>query len=243
MKKFNFFLIFLTALLCKGFSQDLWTNEDLICRFILKSDEKKSDYAGLNLPAHWWSRTYEYAWAAKFTNKDLVVLDAACGIDHPFKWFLTENSKETWACDIDRRILNFNYLIHQYGKEVYEKIKNKVPIWQTAHLVHCSICSLTADMPMFDRIFCISTLEHMQPMDRKQALCEFAKKLSQDGLIIITVDYPTINPKELLRMAEEAGLIPAKEVDLSGPFSDALNGNPYYPSLYIYRIVLKHKFL
>lgn len=242
--KLSFFLAtFLITFLSNGFSQESFTKDDLTCRFISKNDDQKFELAGIKLPESWWSRPHEYAWAAKFVDKNSIVLDAACGIDHPFKWYLSENTKETWVCDIDNRILDFKYLVHQYGEETFKMLKDRILSWEQIHFVSCSICYLPSYMPTFDRIFCISTIEHLKPEDTQKALIEFSKKLSKDGLIIITIDYPAANPKDILQMADIAGLIPAKEVDFRGPYSTDLNGTPYYPNLYIYRIVLKHKFL
>ena len=108
-------------------------------------------------------------------------------------------------------------------------------------MVCSSICDLPDYMPMFDRIFCISTLEHMSKEDIKKTLFEFSRKLTPDGLVIITLDYPlSITPEALLEIAKSAKLIPAGNVEIGSPPKNAVNGAPYYPSLYVYRCVLKH---
>ena len=94
---------------------------------------------------------------------------------------------------------------------------------------------------MFDRIFCISTLEHLPKNDIKKALKEFAGKLAPNGFVIITMDYPMINPEELFEIAASVGLIPAGKAELGPPPKNAVNGNPLYPLLYVYCCVLKNR--
>jgi hypothetical protein len=233
-------IIFISTLFIKGGYSSHYTSEDLKSRFILATDSKQGEFANVKLPITWWSRPFEYEWASKFIEPNFVVLDAACGIDHPFKWFLSENCLQTWACDIDIDVLDFNKMITQYDDETTKKIAKSIPIWENINFCYASICNLPKYMPIFDRIFCISTLEHMTKNDRKKALMEFKKKLSKNGLLIITVDYPEITPEELMVMSKEVGLVPAGDYDLKLPSENALNGYPYYPSFYIYRCVLKH---
>ena len=58
-------------------------------RFIRQSDPQTSKLI-FKLPSTWWSRPYEYAWADKFVEPGDTVLDAACGIAHPFKFYLAD---------------------------------------------------------------------------------------------------------------------------------------------------------
>ncbi len=195
----------------------------------------------MTLRSTWWSRPHEYAWAAQFAGPNLVVLDAACGISHPFKWFLGETSRETWACDLDSRIANQTELLRvtydDLGEEAYQVVKMKGQLLKQVNLVHASICDLPDNMPQFDRIFCISTLEHLDPISREQALEQFARNLAPNGLVVLTVDYPKVIPEDLLESASEAGLVPAKKAHLGTPPEGALS-NGY---LFIYRCVLKHR--
>ena len=81
------------------------TTAMLESRYIRQSDPKTDT---LVFPLHpaWWSRPYEYEWARQFARSSDVVLDAACGISHPFKFWLTEHCREVHACDWDERILS-----------------------------------------------------------------------------------------------------------------------------------------
>ncbi len=56
--------------------------ESLTSRFVQLSDDQ-SDYFVYKMPGEWWSRKYEYEWASQFCHESQVVLDAACGVEHP----------------------------------------------------------------------------------------------------------------------------------------------------------------
>lgn len=251
IKIINFFIfkfIFLFAYFSTSYAQINPELENSTSRFISSEDIKTEIVAGFKLPCTWWSRPYEYAWAANFVGNDLVVLDAACGISHPFKWLLGQTCKEVWACDTDERIQELKKIILEIkddlGEESFKKVISNPQIYLPIHFVHASICHLPNNMPKFDRIFCISTLEHLSEEDRKSALKEFSRSLKPDGLIILTVDYPVITPDALFKTASEVGLVPASEVN----YFPRINSITCLPTknitniqLYVYRCVLKHQ--
>jgi len=68
------------------------TDAPTTSRFILADDPHCDTIAGIPIPQNWWSRHQEYKWAAQFAGPEYVVLDAACGISHPFKWYLGPSS-------------------------------------------------------------------------------------------------------------------------------------------------------
>jgi ubiquinone/menaquinone biosynthesis C-methylase UbiE len=104
-------------------------------------------------------------------------------------------------------------------------------------LVKASICQLPEELPLFDRIFCISTLEHLCAKDQKDTITEFARFLAPNGLLVLTVDYPEVTPTALIELADSVGLVPAGDVILDQPTKDSLtNGH-----LSIYRCVFTHK--
>lgn len=228
--------------------QSVFEKKDLCARFIKKTDPKITSLANMTLPQSWWSRTYEYAWAVNFLGPNLVVLDAACGICHPFKWVMTKTCQETWACDLDSRIQD-KYMIlddtyRDFGpRGAFELLENPEYLNKT-HLVNCSICQLPDFLPKFDRIFCISTLEHMTKIDRQKALREFCKKLKPNGLVVLTMDYPVVPPEELIEDATQVGLELVGDVDYHLPY-DALTFEPDNLTssirLNVFRCVLKHK--
>lgn len=153
-------------------------------KFLAWNDEKLETIGDFTIPSTWWSRPYEYAFAAKFINKKHIVIDAGCGIEHPFKYFLAENTKHTIAMDLDERLNdlyrpdNLNFIIRDMAT------------------------SDERDETVVDTVFCISVLEHMTPENQAKTIANFAKWLKPNGKLVLTVDYPTIKPEILCAMVE-----------------------------------------
>jgi SAM-dependent methyltransferase len=110
---------------------------------------------------------------------------------------------------------------------------------------------------MFDRIFCISVLEHLDDFFNRhagwrvpgllrfafhraieQSLREFRRVLTDDGVIVLTFDHPDINLDYLFEVTGDTGLEPAGEVRRDIP-PDALFCEPL--GLRCFRLVLKKK--
>ena len=213
---------------------------DMTSRFVMNIDPSDSVVAGIHIPKVWWSRHHEYTWAGQFVDPRFVVLDAACGVEHPFKWHLANTCHTVWACDLDPRIEDKDRIFEAsewFGPESYNTLTKTIYPWNNVFLLRASVTALPNSMPLFDRIFCISTLEHMSISDRKAAFEQFCKKLAPGGLVVITMDYPMCTPEEILRQADEAGLVPAGAVVVGTPPAGALT----WGILYVYRCVLKRK--
>lgn len=208
------------------------SDDKIVSRFILKDDDR-ADRLVFEIPDTWWSRPYEYAWAAEFAGENDVVLDAACGIAHPFKFYLAEKCQKVFAADIDGNLSDRKFIISSIrkdvGEEAYKLICEKKEI--LLDTIHFSIASVE-DIPFadksFDKIFCISVLEHLPDANNKYwdrssiygklkrllstkegiktSLKEFARVLKDDGRIILTFDYPDINLDYLDLIIDEAGL-------------------------------------
>lgn len=216
------------------------SEDDLTSRYILNSDPKITSLANVPFRDSWWSRFHEYAWVAQFAGQELRVLDAACGVSHPFKWFLGKSCKETYACDIDSRLSSKDRIIQEtlddLGPIAYDIVSSDEEIWDKVKLSNDSIHNLPDHFPKFDRIFCISTFEDLDLNDRQSTLNSFAKHLENDGLIVITCDCPRVSVQELWKAAENAGLAPAGKVETEIP-ADALHHDQL--GIYIYRCVMK----
>jgi len=170
----------------------MWTNA-----FFKTTDPKVTVVGGFPLLPSWWSRAYEYSWAAQFAGKDLVVADMGAGWSgRPFKEYLAQTCREVYAVDRDERFLE---LPNDYPnmKYVIADFENEVPI------------------PLVDRIFCISVLEDLTNYEK--ALTEFKRLLKPDGLIVITCDsqydpsrpltkYPGVSFKNLFNAVIDSGL-------------------------------------
>lgn len=153
-------------------------------RFFKKDDKKIDALGAFKIPPAWWSRGYEYAWAADKVKKSSVVMDAGCGIEHPFKWYLGDNCKEVYAVDADLRLLEF---------PAEEKIK-----WYCCDFTHAALSKLRVD-----DLFCISVLEHLK--NPIEAVEMFREVLKAGGNLYLTIDYPLLMPAVLVNMLESNG--------------------------------------
>jgi len=235
-------------------------NQDkMVSRFITRNDPKREKFV-FNLPSrsHWYSRPYEYAWAAEFAKSDDIALDAGCGISHPFKFYLAEHCHQVHACDIDPRILSpdeiMRAIAEDFGQDEAKEFSREL-IYRV-RFANCSITSLPYKDAYFDKIYCISVLEHLDDIYNKKPLMlylrsiinkflshdiylclkDFKRVLKKKGLIILTFDYPRINLDYFRRIIPKLGLAFAADVSFELPPS-ALYSEEH--SLYCYRAVLR----
>lgn len=183
-------------------------------RFFRTNDPQVSVVDGFVLPSTWWSRFYEYAWATQFVKEGETVLDAGCGIEHPFKFYLGKRC-ETWACDTDSEVTWV-----------------EIPVKCNLHLDVADITDLPYPGETFDSIFVISVLEHLAPVSRRDALVEFYSVLKPGGKLIMTLDYPTADPKDISVAAVKCGFSFAGDFDFTIP-DDAISAG----DLRCYRLV------
>ena len=204
----------------------------LTSRFFTTDDEKV-DTIVYPIPQVWWSRIYEYPWAGRFAESGHIVLDAGCGIGHHFKFALAGVCKQVHACDIDPNIINEPFII--------ETVKNgfHYDVTELCGNIYYKICDLgNLDYPekSFDRVFCISVLEHCHASRYLSILNEFKRVLKEDGLIVLTFDVPTHNLLGLLpQLLKDSGLTFAGSFDNQKP-TNAIYGE----RLNVFRAVLKH---
>jgi len=232
-------------------------------RFITLEDSSTKFFV-YDLPETWWSRFYEYDWCKNFIESNDVVLDAASGVIHPLKFYLADNCNEVFACDIDSYIetKDYNLLPPEYKSD--PKIIDTINTEEYFRKTNNKCCSLTK-MPYedkkFDKIFCISVLEHLNdsynskldaktkklplsfnlfhtPKDIYKSLKEFKRILKDDGYLILTFDYPSINLTYLNLIIEKLNLCFVSEHDFSLP-DNAIYSEVY--GLYCYRAVIKKR--
>ncbi len=211
-------------------------------RFIVDTDER-IEHMIYDLPKSWWSRPYEYAWCSSFVSDEAVVLDAACGIPHPFKFFLAEHCRMTYACDLDPRILSNEAILedirNNIGVKEAETAESKGYTKDTLVLSKADLTDLPYEDSLFDLIFCISVLEHMPVKDCVKAMEEFKRTLKPDGKLILTFDYPTVNLNVMDRMFDELGLEYVDQVDYTLP--DHAVHSSMWGKLYIFRAILRKR--
>ncbi|GAB6988676.1 class I SAM-dependent methyltransferase [Paenibacillus pini] len=214
------------------------SQEHLESRFIKFSDPKINKLV-YPLPTTWWSRPYEYQWCRAFVNAQHTVLDAACGISHPFKFYLTQQSKKAYACDSDPLICSFEDILRDIRTDIGEAAAAKIASeFEDNHLfTQASITALPYEDKLFNTIFCISVLEHLQPDHAMEALQEFNRTLQDDGQLILTLDYPTVNLEFFQTLVHDTGFDFCAGTNFDLP-SDALHTDQW-GGLYCFRAALK----
>ena len=217
-------------------------SEVLTSRFFTFDDPQLNKVI-LNLPQNWWSRPYEYAWASSFVSKEHVVLDAACGICHPFKFHLCNLCEKVYACDLDERLLSKEKIL----KDIYNVFGEEAIFFPLEYLdkplmSQEDISNTSFNDAVFDQIICISVFEHLEEEVLFKTMLEFKRLVKNDGLIIITCDYPYLDIEKFDRMLKNAKLSYVGRVVYELP-ANALTTNlfPEFPvGLYSFRALLKN---
>ena len=209
-----------------------------VSRFFVNSDARREKLI-YDLPESWWSRPYEYEWCTNFISPHDVVLDAACGISHPLKFYLAGFSAEVYACDIDARILSQDDIIQDITNDISPEAARQVQARRTTslHLAQADLIALPYADESFDTIFCISVLEHLSQEDAALAVREFHRTLNGEGLLVLTFDYPTVNLPVINDVLLQAGFQYWGETDFNLP-ADALY-TEQWGGLNCFRAVLK----
>lgn len=196
----------------------------------------------LELPQLWWSRPYEYAWASSFVKEDHVVLDAACGVCHPFKFYLCNLCKKVYACDSDARLMSNTEILKDIIKVFgYEGRNFPLEYLDKSLRSQQDISNTSYSDSMFDRIFCISVLEHLPEEQVLKTLLEFKRILKKDGLLVVTIDYPYLDLDIFNRMLKKSGLVYTDRVNFELP-ENAITTDlfPEFPGgLFSFRALLK----
>lgn len=211
-------------------------------RFFTVND-KKTNHFMFDLPDAWWNRKYEYEWIKNFVDKNDVVLDVASGVFHPLKYFLADNCKEVYSCDVDKDIEKTNLddvsdlILNDYflSREHLNAI-NKPSYFQKIQNRCCPITKLPYKDKNFDKIYCISALEHLPCKDMYNSFKEFKRVLKDDGQLILTFDYPDISLDHLQQVMNMLHLEFAGDVDFDLP-DDAIYSDQY--NIYCFRAVVR----
>src|SRR5262249_37643530 len=92
----------------------------------------------------------------------------------------------------------------------------------------------------FDKVYCISVLEHLDTEVQGRSFEEFFRVLRPEGLAVLTFDHPTVNLDRLRRTIERTGLECAGDVDPSVP-ENALPSAMWGEPLRCFRAFLRKK--
>jgi ubiquinone/menaquinone biosynthesis C-methylase UbiE len=188
-------------------------------KFFTIHDESIEYLNDFHIPGEWWSRRYEYKFAIDYLEKDDTILDAACGIEHPFKFYSASKVKKVIAIDKN------------------ECIKDLQNPFNNLKMYHGDITKTDYVENTFDKIFCISVLEHLQGEELHEVLKEFYRVLKQTGKLILTCDYPLLKPDALFAIAETKGFIAKEPLEYSHKDKDNIKGQ--YGGLRCYSMVLE----
>jgi len=190
-------------------------------KFFNVNDKAINDMDGFKIPSEWWSRPYEYQFAIEQLSETDVILDAGCGIDHPFKDYARKRVKKVYAVDNDNKIkekVNTDKIeyIHEELQNIDKQFEDK----------------------FFDKIFCISVIEHTSE-NFVTILEQFKKVLKDDGTIVLTMDYPFLYPTDLVKIIEKIGLEFVGEVNYTLDEEIVIKGQ--YQGLRCFSALLKKK--
>jgi 2-polyprenyl-3-methyl-5-hydroxy-6-metoxy-1,4-benzoquinol methylase len=171
--------------------------------YFAQDDPRVEAINGEPLHPTWWSRFYEYAFAMRFMDKHDVVADMGCGwMGRPLTAELARNCKEVYGIDADPRV---------------QWLENDLPNLYYIPMDFCSDEMSYFKTSTFDKIFCISVLEDLDPKELIRALRNFKRLVKPNGKIIITMDtiwepwrtakpYPTVNVNTFVRTVKMANL-------------------------------------
>lgn len=220
-------------------------SNDLLSNRFFTTDDPKTDTFIFKINTGWWSRPYEYLWASKFLEKGKAVLDVACGLSHPFRFVCEKITGNADACDLDGNISDIgqtiNAIRYQHGEKAVgvfnENLEDYKAVFDKSF--RSDIKNITADHDSYDVVFCISVLEHLDTEDIETALSEMSRIVKPDGLIVITLDVPSVDIEKFLSLVEKVGLkFASDDIDITIP-DNAINQDYLGQNLKVFRCVLK----
>ncbi|MFR8870439.1 class I SAM-dependent methyltransferase [Paraclostridium sordellii] len=184
-------------------------------RFIMLNDEV-TNICFMKIPYNWVSRKYEYKWAMNFIGSDDICLDSACGLPHPFKFFLASVATEVYAFDISPNIVDKSYILHSITKffdkddiDKAEKYIDKIN-FSVANLI-----SLPYPNNFFTKIFCIGAISNLSNINLNICIKEFYRVLKNNGYLILTTDVPPTNIIKLINSISNNGFSFVGNLDLT----------------------------
>lgn len=207
--------------------------EPILNRFFTTEDKKETSFVVDLEPNFWWSRLYEYPFARDLIETSDIILDCACGTYHPFKYGVSGTAKDTYACDLNSE-LNKEETIKRFDEKGYELLNKRV---KDVNLANCDMQNMPYGDNMFDKVFCISALEHLSADIVANGLKEMKRVLKSDGKIVLTIDYPTLTPEDLIKIVESVGLKLYGKTDYTIP-QNAISSTYFGGELKCYSMVL-----
>ena len=202
-------------------------------------------------PSLHWSRRYEYPYAVMNSKlptqptKEFKIIDCGAGVD-PIQFYLAIRGYKVYSLDLDLNALE---------RVVQFKSKKRL---KTLHPTYGNILILPFPDDYFDRVLCISVLEHVVYQLREDTdiilkgfVNELVRVLKPKGLVVLTFDV-NMNPqksdhrlyyKEYEQLCEILG-IPSKPPPENRLYSsDTEEGRMMGEDLCVYCAILTHNSL
>lgn len=167
-------------------------------------------------PMYYAARMWEFPYAIieASLEKGMKVADVGCG-NTPFTALLADivGAENVTGFDPDY-IVDDNAEAHSH----FGARKSFVDALGI-HFHNDGMAKLTAADGYFDRVFCISVLEHIEDIEVKQkGLREMARILKPGGKLILTFDTSiTIPLNDVLQVIQFTGLVPSGTIDFHWP--------------------------
>lgn len=202
---------------------------------------------GYGLPDHGDVNRARYPWSKGFQGSPEIY--AARLWEYPFA--ILEGEPEGKTCvDIGCGMSAFTLYLHSVGKAIGVDPELKK---ETKHLGHgvsqdfltrtgLDVRQSSQELPSdhFDRVFCISVIEHVPRRKVRGLVREMARILKPGGLLVMTVDvnieYDMARPMDLIW---ESGLVPKRGLDLAWPAQRLGRSDNLRSSADVYGLVLE----
>ncbi len=182
------------------------------------------------------TRLWEYPWAISKAKLEpnMICGDVGCGMTAFTPYLVREEKCIVTGFDPD--VVETGFPKGEFGVN---------PIWLEDSRIRfkaCGMDALDAEDNTFDRLFCLSVIEHVPADVAIRGMQEMARVLKPGGLAIITMDLcvsedvPSIDPLSLIW---ESGLLPAGELNLAWPVHRLGHGFKRGLSADVYGLVLR----
>jgi len=150
-------------------------------------------HTGMYADGLYWSRQWEYPWALESAElvqpdgkpvddiKELKVLDVGCG-HAPFLVYLGQMGCQAYGSDpgADKSSVRIDglwgYFDANFGKPWVKELRQE------------GMEKLSWPDNYFDRVFCLSVIEHVSPSAAKAGVKKMKRVLKPGGLLVISVD-------------------------------------------------------
>jgi len=187
-----------------------------------------------------WSREWEYPWACDVADLDNLdadssLLDVGCGGSPLLPYIQRRHHTKrfrVWGLDADLFSETWNAPeAHKYPHDEYCTLRHfwippQLFLDDVPNYVTGSMLALPFRDGWFDRVFCISVLEHLDQEEMNQSLREVRRVLRPGGLFIVTVDVGGDHCRQIapLEFLTAAALPLYGEADFTLPPSGDVNG-------------------